>query len=89
MALSLELTVKKEKWRANFGRALASIGDIDLDGYQGMIDECDIADVVSCHLLPFKSQLCLENGTRLVCCKGCGVLMELYQVDELLGIIVA
>ena len=27
---------RKDRWRANFGRALASVGDIDLDGYQGM-----------------------------------------------------
>lgn len=25
---------RKDRWRANFGRALASVGDIDLDGYQ-------------------------------------------------------
>lgn len=36
LELSLELTMTKERWRANFGRALASVGDIDLDGYQGM-----------------------------------------------------
>ena len=27
---------RKDRWRANFGRALAPVGDIDLDGYQGM-----------------------------------------------------
>ena len=35
---SLELTVKKDKWRANFGRALSSVGDLDLDGYQGTMN---------------------------------------------------
>ena len=34
----LELTVKKDKWRANFGRALSSVGDLDLDGYQGTVN---------------------------------------------------
>ena len=38
LVLSLELTVKKDKWRANFGRALSSVGDLDLDGYQGTMN---------------------------------------------------
>ena len=27
---------RKDRWRANFGRALAAVGDVDLDGYQGI-----------------------------------------------------
>lgn len=66
LVLSLELTVKKDKWRANFGRALASVGDLDLDGYQGTVN-------VTCHLSPLKSpfflQICLEllHNTKQKC----------------------
>ncbi|KAJ7389987.1 integrin [Desmophyllum pertusum] len=34
LVLSHFFTIKKDKWRANFGRALAPVGDVDLDGYQ-------------------------------------------------------
>ncbi|PFX21368.1 Integrin alpha-6 [Stylophora pistillata] len=36
LVLSHKLPIggRKDRWRGNFGRALASVGDIDLDGYQ-------------------------------------------------------
>ena len=33
----LPITFNKDKWRANFGRAIAAVGDVDLDGFQGMV----------------------------------------------------
>jgi len=55
LVLSLELTVKKDKWRANFGRALASVGDLDLDGYQGTMNTAFLMLAVICYYLSYLS----------------------------------
>lgn len=55
LILSLELTVKKDKWRANFGRALASVGDLDLDGYQGTMNTAFLMLPVICYYSSYLS----------------------------------
>ena len=35
LPLELPTTYSKGSWRANFGRAISAVGDIDLDGFQG------------------------------------------------------
>ena len=35
LSLELPVTLSKDSWRANFGRAISAVGDIDLDGFQG------------------------------------------------------
>lgn len=37
LSLELPITASKNMWRANFGRAISAVGDIDLDGFQGTI----------------------------------------------------
>ena len=37
LSLELPITASKNMWRANFGRAISAVGDIDLDGFQGKI----------------------------------------------------
>ncbi|XP_074622012.1 integrin alpha-6-like isoform X1 [Acropora palmata] len=34
LSLELPITASKNMWRANFGRAISAVGDIDLDGFQ-------------------------------------------------------